>query len=416
MTISKIPGPFHTVVYFSLILFVIEILLPFQFDGDSAFKAKALTLGFYIILAVLGSTFVPRHIDPTAVKLPNEKLINFIRLATLFGPIFLLIDRLYIRELDITSGVSYLRYEMQKNSSGGVSSIFSILGYLGSAQSFWLLTRLIVFPSIQNYRSNVIDVFLIASSILGISLLTGGRTTLFILFGFIYSSLYCRINLLKNKIYFKAKSLIYVGMMLILVLYYVNYVFKDRATLNNINTQEYYSSIISYLHGKEKPGTNLSDKSDFYIYSQLTLAYFVHQFWVLQKTMDLPENFKKGDAVFVGWKTIFAKTNLIRSPESWYYGGFYIPFVGVFIYEFGNFLGFIMCLCFITIVSMITSLGLKITKKFMWFFWFNLTNFIVVFSLILPTTDILMMPMIVISMFTIYPVLQIFTRLRFRLA
>ncbi len=347
--------------------------------------------------------------------MPSNKLVNLIRLIVFLGPVFLFIDRVYTRGIDLELGIASLRYALERSSDGGVSSIFSVLGYLFSSLAFWLITRLIIFSPDRNKKKIFLDIILIFLSVIGVSILTGGRSTIFILSGFIYTSYYCRLKFLKKPITINPKSLLFTLIGFVVILYYVNYVFQERAVLSGYDSQQYYTAIISHLHGKEKNGVDLSNKSDFYIYSQLTVAYFVHQYWVLQKSIDLPKSFKFGDSTFTTWKTLLSKTKLVDRPEIWYYSGYYIPLIGIFIYSYGLFFGLIFTFILLFLISYISMLFMKNGKSFNSFFWFNISGFIIIFSSILPSTDVLMLPMIVISMFSIFPLCEFISRFSLKL-
>ena len=414
MIIRKIPTPFNISVYSLIVLYIIEGLMPFESINGSSLGSKALLLIVYLVLASLGNNLIPKSLRNNISKLPNNRTFNLIRIFTFLGPIFLLADRCYTRGIDFSLGITSMRHTMIKESSGGISSFFSVSGYLGSAMAFLLLTRLIIFTNNQSKKTNIIDAVLIFYSVIGVSILTGGRSTIFILFGFLYASFYCRINLLKNKIIINTKQLFYFILMLSAITYYVNYVFQDRATLSEVGAKDYYSSIIYHLKGKEKSNVNLNDKSDFYIYSQLTMAYFIHQFWVLQLSLDLNENFKKGDSTFISWKTILSKTGLIKKPEKWFYSGFYIPLIGTYIYSYGLFFGIMFFLLFMWTIFIILGNLIRKSHSFINLVLFNLGSFILIFSIMLPSTEVLMIPIICITLIFIYPILKFISRFRLK--
>ena len=412
MIIRKIPTPFNISFYFLIVLYTVESLMPFESINGSSSVAKALLLLVYLVLAIVGNNLIPKSLSNNISKLPNNRTFNLIRIFTFLGPIFLLVDRIYSRGIDFSLGITSMRQTMIRESSGGISSFFSVSGYLGSAMAFLLLTRLIIFTNNQSKKTNIIDAVLIFYSVIGVSILTGGRSTIFILFGFLYASFYCKINLFKNKIIIKTKQLFYFILMLSFIIYYVNYIFQDRATLSNIDAKDYYSSIIYHLKGKEKSNVNLNDKSDFYIYSQLTMAYFIHQLWVLDLSLDLNENLKKGDSTFISWKTILSKTGLIKKPEKWFYSGFYIPLIGTYIYSYGLFFGIMFFLLFMWTIFIIIGNLIRKSHSFINLFLFNLGSFVLIFSVMLPSTEVLMIPIICITLVFIYPIFKFISRFR----
>lgn len=414
MYINKIPSPLLGTLYLTLTLFSIESFLPFESLVESTLFSKIILICFYLILFILVKNFKPKKLHTKKIRIPNNKVFNYLRILAFIGPFFILIDRIFIRGLDINIGIAAMRTLMENNSTGGVSSVFSVFGYLACAMSFILITRLVIFPKSQTLKRNYLDVFLIFFSIIGVSLLTGGRTALFLLVGFTYSSFYCRINLLKQGVTIKFKSLLIVFIIFFSLLIYVTYVFQQRAITNDIEAKDYYTSIINHLHGKQKPGANLSNKGDLYIYSQLTLAYFVHQYWIMEESLNLPNKFRVGDSTFVGWKNILSKTKLVDKPIEWYFSGFYIPLLGVFLYKYGTFFGFFYCLSFLFFLYIIPKYNLIKRPSFDWFVLYNYSSFVILFSTVLPSSEIMMSPIFILGFLFLYPIIKYISRFRLK--
>ena len=159
MVIKKIPIPFNATIYFILFLFIVEENLPFESNAGSSFESKFITFIFYFLLALFGNYILPKRLTSLNFNLPSIRTLNFIRLSVLLGPIFLIIDRAFSRGLDFSLGITSLRQTMEKSSDGGISSFFSVFGYLGSALCFLLLTRLIIFNNYQSNKYNFLDSF-----------------------------------------------------------------------------------------------------------------------------------------------------------------------------------------------------------------------------------------------------------------
>ena len=128
MIIRKIPTPFNISFYSLIVLFIFESLMPFESINGSSSGAKALLLLVYLVLAIVGNNLIPKSLRNNISKLPNNRTFNLIRIFTFLGPIFLLVDRIYSRGIDFSLGITSMRQTMIRESSGGISSFFSVSG------------------------------------------------------------------------------------------------------------------------------------------------------------------------------------------------------------------------------------------------------------------------------------------------
>ncbi|MDA7523752.1 hypothetical protein N8629_04695 [Akkermansiaceae bacterium] len=391
---------------------MVELFVPFESESGLALGSKVLLFGVFGALAIIGNRLLPTNLKRRKLRPPNNKTLWLLRLCSFLGPISLAVDRIYYRGVDISLGVTSMRYTMARESDGGVSSIFSVLGYTLSGLCFLLLVRLVIFTKYQSNKLNFLDLFLILFGVIGVSVLTGGRTTIFILVGILYGALFCKINLLKEGFRLRAKPILISLMITGLLFSYVNYIFHDRARLTGVGSAEYYGSIIQHLGGKEKESASLSDKGDFYIYSQITMAYLVHQFWILDNSLKMPNRLKTGDSTFVTWRTILSKTGVFEQPRPWTYSGFYIPLVGCFIYSLGYFFGVLSYILFILTFVYFSSFYLKKRPSLLSFFIFCTASYVLVISVFLPSTDVLMVPMMCIGVGFIYPMIRWISKLK----
>lgn len=411
MIIRRLPHPASLALLATLLLVLIEALLPFESISGSPLIAKLLVITFYSLL-VLFVRLVPSFtLSYQNFSVPTDRLLFYIRVASFLGPLLLLYDRIIIRGFDLSLGIAALRYFMEDNSTGSISSIFSVLGYLLSALSFILLSNLVLGLEDRRSKRKLIDYALIIWSVLGVSLLTGGRTTLFLLSGFIYMNFYVRVNLLKLPLVIKLKTLIRFAVFALTMLVYVNYVFGQRASTNNIRAKDYYEAIISHLHGQMKEKSE-TDRPDFLIYTELTLAYFTHQYWIFSETLELKEKDKYGTSTFIPWKVILSKARIISPPVGWYYGGYYVPLVGAFIYEYGIFVGFLIALLFLSVLNVWGSIKLSSSPSLKSLTLYNYLGSLIIFSVVLPAVDIMMSPILFLALFVIYPIISTFARIK----
>ena len=145
MVIRKIPTPFSFTLYFLITLFIIEGFMPFENISGSSFNSKFLLLIIFLILSIVGNKIIPKSVVINNLTIPSNKTFNLIRVYSFFGPILLFVDRFFSRQIDFAQGITSMRHTMERESTGGFSSIFSVSGYLGCAMVFILLNRLVVF-------------------------------------------------------------------------------------------------------------------------------------------------------------------------------------------------------------------------------------------------------------------------------
>ena len=134
----------------------------------------------------------------------------------------------------------------------------------------------------------------------------------------------------------------------------------------------------------------------------------------MQETLELTDSFKTGSATFIPWKVILSKTGLFNKPVGWYYGGFYIPLIGSFIYDFGVFFGFVISLFLFFSLYYISIYMLKKQRSLNWLVMFNYVGFVIIFSTVLPSIDIMMSPILIISFTIILPIISFLSKLTLR--
>jgi hypothetical protein len=409
--IRRLPNPILLALIATVFTAFLETLLPFESSSGSALKAKILLIFFYLFLLAMKASIPRFSLGIKDFKLPSRRLVSYLRFMCLLGPIFLLFDRVVIRGFDLRLGIAALRYFLEDNSTGSISSPFSVLGYIACATAFILLSNFLLVTERIKKRKYLLDVFLILWAVFGVSLLTGGRTTLFLLVGFIYMNMYVRVNLFKIPIRLKYRSLMLSLLLASAMLTYVNYVFSQRAETNDIEARDYYTAIVHHLHGEVK-NISYSNRSDFALYTELTLAYFTHQFWIFNETLNLEKSSKYGTSIFIPWKVILSKTKLFSPPQGWYYGGFYVPLLGSFVYEFGWFFGFLTASIFLMTIYLWGSIKLSKLPSIKSLTLFNYFGSIIIFSFVLPSVDIMMSPILFLALFVLYPVLNKLAKLR----
>ena len=133
---------------------------------------------------------------------------------------------------------------------------------------------------------------------------------------------------------------------------YINYIFFDRAKQLSENSARSYSQLtIKHLNGQVCRRFYKSFENKFIEntghFSSISGAYVTHSIWIFQGILDLREHQKINNASFYSFRNLLSKISLTKSPKDWYYKGYFAPFVGIFIYDYGLFLGVLIAFCLI---------------------------------------------------------------------
>lgn len=272
--------------------------------------------------------------------IPNGKtLILSGLLLSLMGLSLLVFDKIFIQGIDYSHGLADAREQWRRLGleRQGVSSIFSVAGYLLGSGYFVSLAITIAHPDLlKSIHRNLVYGFCIALC-LGNSIITGGRSTLLLLGAFglaarairAPSSASSRVN---------PTSLVLGTLTLGLVCSYILYVTFERARSNGISVDLYV------MHGVNSLGMKLDDwylrTLDGSFASSVSAAlvfagaYIVHSFSTVAAMVDaLPED--KTIVFFYGFQLV-SKLGLIAAPDGdWFLAGAFPSLPGAFWHQFG---------------------------------------------------------------------------------
>lgn len=401
-------NPKFALLFAILLLFFLDLILPFSYNDGSTFLAKTILFSFSSFLCLMISN--PKK--SKRIIYPPLSLFYFLIFSMLLGSALYSYDKLIINNYDYDMGLSYVRHFMNNTrDTSSISSPYSFLGNLLMPSAFILIALLIIFW--EKVRGNLFLVIFSISSIiitiLTISVLSGGRSSLFLLFSIIYFGFSIRkINELTIP-RIKLKTIFFISIFFIASYSYINYIFFDRAQLSDNSARSYSQLTIEHLNGQVSDEFYKSFENKFientFYFSTITGAYVTHSTWIFQGILDLREHQKINNASFYSFRNLLSKISLTNSPRDWYYKGYFAPFVGIFIYDYGLFFGILIAFCFIYFMYNIASRLISHKLSHSSVFVALIAYIILLNSFYIDPTNIMMVPLLIFFYISAYQII-----------
>lgn len=329
------------------------VLLPVKSIYSATIQAFFLQLTFvFLVLAGYSVTkFILNFREvPKATSFGMPRALTLIKLAlgmSLFGFILLIYDKIYIQNIDYSQGLAFARGQWRKlggDRAGQASSVFSALGYLiGSSYyvaAMLAITEIKVLSTAQRIR------ILLACFAMAVanSVITGGRSNILLLGVFIFAAMGSRKQFSFRKLLECRMQRWMIIIATVLIIWYITFVFYQRADASGLNGKEYMLTILPYL-GLE-PIEWYKNMLDDGVLSSLsgilvlTASYLTHSFSTTAAIMDGPIE----DKTIIGAYAvnILSKLGLANQPsDEWFLSGRFPSFPGALWHQFGV-IGFVM--------------------------------------------------------------------------
>ena len=399
-------------VYVGLWIFIyaLDALLP----AESIFSHRLEVIflnGVYVLISslvaiILSNTLFngtsTNHIKLRIEGIGINLLMKWLISISLIGAVCFFYDKVFVQGIDYTQGLASGRYQLQANREGasGISSIASAIGYIFGAFSFFLYALTFTFFEKITSRTRIFGFLVSVITIAVISFLTGGRTSILLLFGISTGCIIIRKLLdLKwvpfNKIQMSlATAFIFGGLL------YLIFVFQSRADANNKLAHIYTIGMISHMNGNITQSFNdlseISDDISSYVYfGTLVGVYATHSNWTFEGVLELTE--RKGNAMFLAWRNLLAKFGLMRPSKEWEFYGIFISWPGGVYHDYGH-IGLL-------IFAIIHGILITLTKQMIYQYGINVLTmgFFMLISIItfsspfILASDVLMFPTLTIS-------------------
>jgi len=384
----------HIIIYTIYLIFY--SFFPYQSEDGNTLDA-VLFICFYLIFIVFADFFINQIFKKVKTSHNrNVKINKFVKhfdkhitKVLIVGILFLGYDYFIVKGVNIFGGLSSVRYFLNNElNSTGISSPYSVLGYL-----FLLITFSHAIAYSYFFKPTKKNNWIIIVATLFISLLTGGRTTFLLLIGvFLFNYRGLLLDLILRLRFLWNKKII---ISIISILFFINYIFYDRATSNDGTFSHYTENMANWLGG-EYVGDKVYDefRYNYVMLSgayELTGMYAFHSLWTLEGVLNTDNHY--GNATFNNWRNILAKFGLSKGGSKWLYSQRFISWQGGLYYDFG--------ILFIIIILLFLLVG-KISLKKMHNSILGILTYSVVFmtfmfSPIIIFTDILVYPVFVFT-------------------
>lgn len=288
-----------------------------------------------------------------------KSLHKAIQLSLIFssvGTLCIIYDKIAIQGIDYSQGVAVAREAWRKEGierEGGISSVFSMLGYLLSSGYYVAAVLLVAFGESLKRSFLYKGIFLVFILLMANSVLAGGRSNVLLVTVFVAGAI-TAVSGWSYRSIFPSKGLRSSVFVLVLFsFFYVLYVFSERAEATGIDVSAYVKHFLPYLGLRLAPWFSEASGNgvlfDIINLLVLALSYITHS---LATAAGIIEN-GPGDKVivFLHPLNILNKLGIVARPDSsWFLSGRFPSLPAALFYQFGLF-GFIVVSIFVGFLS-----------------------------------------------------------------
>jgi hypothetical protein len=339
--------------------FALLALLPVSYGPLEAFPATA-GLVLWVLLSLVAAYGVHQFFSarrpltraalmsagrPLDVRM-LDRMIWLALGMSILGLLSLCYDRIVLQGIDFTQGIAIARHLWRRSGEDreGVSSIFSVLGYL-LGFTFFVATSLGHLHWEYLRRRTRWGIIVIATFLVAVnSVLTGGRSIVLIQLACVISV--CGVRaILGLKMMPGRGARIWVGatLALIVAVGYSLYVFSARADVGGVKPEQYVVGMLGYLGAKPTDafyGLNVLPESVAATTQFATVAgaYLTHSYGSFESVLEMQST--PGNVSFGFLRTLLARLGLgDASQAEWSLSGRFLSMPGSLWYDFG-WLGF----------------------------------------------------------------------------
>lgn len=343
--------------YWSLVF-----LLPATSTYSAVTFAFALQL-LFVFFVIVGYSWSGINLNARKLFQWNQQaprntdwMIRALLWLSFIGTVSLIYDKIVIQGIDYTQGIAVAREAWREKGiarDGGISSIYSILGYLLSSGYFVAAVLLLLGGKAINTKKRYKILLAIFMLLIVNSAITGGRSNVLLLLVFILGTM-TTVSGFSYKELFANRFL---RLLMLFILFfsfsYVLYVFSERANATGIEASAYLKQFLPYL-GLELNTSFIEFMGSGIISNLLSLlvlsaSYLSHSFATTAAIME----YGTGDKIilFTHFMNILHKLQLVdRLDSSWFLTGRFPSLPGALFYQFGAF-GFAVTSVFIGFLS-----------------------------------------------------------------
>lgn len=339
--------------------FVLLVLLPVRYGALQEFLAAGSlilwvglsALAAYATSALFGRRQFSLSAAAQSARRPlDSRDLNRIVLIGLgmgaVGFVALAFDRIVIQGVDFTQGIAVARQLWQQGGEEreGVSSVFSVIGYLVGFGFFVSTTFAHLHWERLTKRMRLVVIIGASFLVVANSFLAGGRSVVLIQLACIVATGGLRALLgLRMFPGRSSRTLLGIALTSILAMSYAIYVFSERAEAGGTMPERYAHEMLRYLGGE--PTEQFFSLGDLPFFTASTAqfgtvagAYLTHSFGTFESVLEIRAT--PGDVSFGFIRELLVKLGVVdAASDEWILGGRFLSLPGSLWYDFG-WLGF----------------------------------------------------------------------------
>ncbi|QTN40173.1 hypothetical protein [Marinobacter salsuginis] len=393
--------------------------LPASSLYESVGEAFLLQL-IFLILVLLGFSWswlaeVPDRSPICGTRKPKslQRAIQISLIFSSIGTLCIIYDKIAIQGIDYSQGVAVAREAWRKEGverGGGISSIFSILGYLLSSGYYVAAVLLVAFG--ENLKKPFLykGILLVFILLMVNSVLAGGRSNVLLVTVFVAGAI-TAVSGWSYRSLFPSKGLRSSVLLLALFSFsYVLYVFSERAEATGIDISAYVKHFLPYLGLKIDPWfSEISGSGVFFDVINLlvlALSYITHS---LSTAAGIIEN-GPGDKVivFLHPLNILSKLGVIGRPDSsWFLYGRFPSLPAALLYQFGHFGFFVISILIGFLSAIARCIYLSFPSSIVAISFYLMMYSVLIISPLLLAIDFMSFPFVMFSFFLVAMILKL---------
>jgi hypothetical protein len=335
-----------------LAYWLVIFLLPVHSIYPATDEAFALQL-FFVAIVFFGYVITYFFLGEPALPVAGfadlrktSVLVNISLVMSMIGIVFLVFDKLFIQGIDYSEGLAVAREEWRRageDRDGGVSSIFSVLGYL-LGSSYYVAIVLAVTQVNVLGSSKRIKILLASFLLLMLnSAISGGRSNVLLVAACIFGAMASRRDLNFRQL-FPHKIQWWLMLMTVgLSGIYILFIFYQRADASDMSAQNYALDFLPYL-GLELDAWFFDLMDGGVIGSLLAMivlavSYVTHSFATVAAIVNTPSEDKV--VIFLHFWGLLGRIGLLDMPDGeWFLAGRFSSVPGALWYQMGG-IGFV---------------------------------------------------------------------------
>lgn len=327
----------------------LTVLVPVRYGSlraaDAAFGMLLFFLLALLIAAIVDALCQRGASRPHRPLSPRDaRSLILVSLALSFvGFALLAVDKVFIQHIDFSQGIAVARQLWRREAearSGGISSIFSVLGYLLGFTFFVAAALTHLHWERLSARLRRWSLASVAFLVIANSVLTGGRSIILMqMAAFVATGAFRALAgrpFLPGRI---LRGLIASILAIALALAYSVYVFSERAATQGIDAYAYSTGMLGYLGGTPTASYAALDDlpegvSGVLQFGVIAGAYLTHSYGTFESVLEMEST--PGNASLVFARVLLARLGLGPPiEEEWILTGRFISLPGALWYDFG---------------------------------------------------------------------------------